>query len=672
MKRSYPYLNDSTFLEEVDRIRNKEQFVRITILDFYERPLQAIEGRTTGGSVTIDGNSTVRRSCNLSLVAYDKDNDLTNVDNLLSINKKASLEIGYKNITNQYKDYDVLWFPMGIYVMNSPSISHSLDGVNISLQLKDKMCLLNGECGGLIPASTTFHEYDTIDENGKYVTLKPTIYQIIYELVNHFGGEQVSKIIINDLDTRVKQVMKWTGTSPLYVIEKREEGVVQYLPTTDGSEAAAAQTYKMYEYGDDVGYIYTDFTYPGELIGDAGSSVCDILDQILGVLGNYEYFYDIEGNFIFQEKKNYINTSQPTVVLDQLKQDDYLVDMEKGKAVYVFDDATLITSFSNAPQYNMIKNDFIVWGMKEDANGNSWPIRYHLAIDKKPDVGNTYDCFFYQDELDGLTKAKCPMKFDSARQFPKVGQAEVFYMDTSDGSIYEWVPADKEYKLVIVGLEQITTKDWRQELYLSGCASDPLATKSNYYYTELKNEWPKLYDIKNGKYFDETLKYQSDIDYFLDFIDSHAAIGDLSVQNIGRRQKIIVDESVNCIFEPEIPDLVIINIDGDSPADLRAECEAQGQDYVQVGANIYNLLAIGGHFNSAYVLVRELLYQYTSYNESISLNTLPILYLEPNTRITVRDGLSNIYGDYMINTITIPLDISSTMTLSCTRALDRL
>lgn len=672
MKKTYPYLKNSTFLQKVDRLKNKEQYVKITVLNYDETPIQSIEGRATGGSITLDGNSSVRRTCNLSLVAYNGDNDLTNVDNLFSINKKVSVEIGYVNTTNEYTQYSILWFPMGIYVMGSPSISHSLDGVNIALQLRDKMCLLNGEVGGTIPASTIFHEYDTIDENGKYVTLKPTIYQIIYELVNHFGGEQIPKIIINDLDTRVKQVMKWTGSSPLYIIERADGGTVQYTPTTDASEAASAGTYNMYEYGDDIGYIYTDFTYPGELIGDAGNSVCDILDQILGVLGNYEYFYDVEGNFVFQEKKNYINTSQATVVLDQMTKDDYVIDMSKGKAIYVFDDGVLATAYNNTPQYNMIKNDYIVWGMKEDANGNNIPIRYHLAIDKKPTVGNIYDCFFYTDPLDGLTKAKCPMKFATMNQFPAVGQQEVFYMDTSTGNVYEWDYENKQYSLLTIGLTQVTTKDWREELYLSGCASDPLATKSNYYYTELKNEWPKLYDIQNGRFFDETLKYQSDIDYYLDFIDTSAAIGELSIQNIGRRQKIVVDDSINCIFEPEIPDLIILNTSDPQIGDLRAECEAQGQDYIQVNDNIYSLLAIGGNFNSAYVLVRELLYQYTSYNESISVNSLPILYLEPNTRISVEDPESNIHGDYMINTITIPLDITSTMTLSCTRALDRL
>jgi predicted RND superfamily exporter protein len=97
------------------------------------------------------------------------------------------------------------------------SSSHSTTGTTISLQLKDKMVFLNGECGGTIPASTTFHEYDEIDsETGEYFTSKPTIIQIIRELVNHFGGEDLNKIIISDLDNRVKKVMKWANGFLLY------------------------------------------------------------------------------------------------------------------------------------------------------------------------------------------------------------------------------------------------------------------------------------------------------------------------------------------------------------------------------------------------------------------------------------------------------------------------
>ena len=556
--------------------------------------------------------------------------------------------------------------------MGTPSITHNVDGVDISLQLKDKMCLLNGDCGGVIPASTTFHEYETIDENGEYVIVKPTIYQIIQELVNHFGGEQLSKIIISDLNTRIKKVMKWIGSSPLYIIARTVDNTTQYTPTLDSDEAAAAASYQMYEYGDDIGYIYTDFTYPDELIGDAGSTVCDILDQIKDLLGNYEYFYDVDGNFIFQEIKNYLNTSQAKVELENMKNEDYLIDMSKGKAIYSFDNSNLVTSYSNTPQFDMIKNDFVVWGMREATDGRTYPIRYHLAIDQKPKVGNEYPCFFYTDPADDLVKAKCPMVYPNKDSFPKIGQAEVFYMDKSDSQIYEWNPTKKEYKSIAVGLQNIKTTDWRTELYLQGSVSDPLATDSNYYYTELKNEWPKLYDIEHGKFKDETLKYPTDIDFFLDFIDSSAAISELSVSNIGRRPKVVVDDNINCVFEPEIPDLVLLNNSAENIAELRDECIAQGQDYIQVSDNIFSMITGGGKFNSAYNLVRELLYQYTSYNESITLSTIPMFYLEPNIRIIVRDSKSGIYGDYMINSISVPLDIVSTMTISCTRALERL
>lgn len=672
MRNNYPYLKDSSFLKSFDSIRNKEQYVKITVLNFEEKPIQAIEGRVTGGTLNLDGNSAVRRTCNLSMVATDYENDLTNINNLLSINKKIELEIGFLNTTTYYTNFNIIWFPLGVFVITAPSISHATDGVNISLQLKDKMCLLNGECGGILPASVTFHEYETVDENGQYVIVQPTIYQIIQELVNHYGGEQLAKIIISDVDTRIKKVMKWVGSTPFYIISHAVNGEIQYIPTTDANEAAAASSYKKYEYGSDIGYIYTDFIYPGELIGDAGNSVCTILDKIKDTLGNYEYFYDINGNFVFQEIKNYLNTSQSTIELDKITNGDYLMDMSKGKAVYQFDDCTLFTSCSNSPQYSMIKNDFIVWGIREDAEGNTFPIRYHLAIDKKPTIGNEYNVFFYTDKNDNLVKAKCPMEYPNSSQFPKVGMQEVFYMDMSTKKIYEWDTINKVYNEITVGLKTIKTTDWRTELYLQGSVAEPLGRDSNYYYTELKNEWPKLYDTENGVFFDEVLKYPSDIDFYLDFIDSTAAISELSIVNIGRRTKVINDDSINCVFEPEIPDLVLLNMEDENIDDLREECENKGQDYIQLSGNLYSMITGGGTANSAYNLVRELLYQYTSYNESISINSIPIFYLEPNTRITVRDAQSGIYGDYMINSISIPFDVASTMTLSCTRALERI
>jgi hypothetical protein len=87
--------------------------------------------------------------------------------------------------------------------------------------------------------------------------------------------------------------------------------------------------------------------------------------------------------------------------------------MSKGKKAFDFKDSRLITSYSNSPQFNKIKNDFVVWGIRKTAIGNTIPVRYHLAIDKKPAVGNIYKCFFYIDPEDGLEKAKCPISYSN-------------------------------------------------------------------------------------------------------------------------------------------------------------------------------------------------------------------------------------------------------------------
>ena len=142
--------------------------------------------------------------------------------------------------------------------------------------------------------------------------------------------------------------------------------------------------------------------------------------------------------------------------------------------------------------------------------------------------------------------------------------------------------------------------------------------------------------------------------------------------NIGRRTKVVVDDKVNCVFPPEIPDWIIIENQQEDTRDRIAEAQKRGQTYALVDETIYNCITGGGSKNSAYEYVRDLLYQYTQYNESINIQCVPIYHLDVNTRIEVQDRESNIFGDYIINRISIPLDIANTMTISATRAVEKL
>jgi len=688
MKYDYNYLNDKNFLDIIDNLHLKEQYVRITVLDWLEKPIQEIQGRVTGGTINLDGNSTVRRTINLSCyLETAQEVSVTSLKNLFSINKKLYLEIGYKNETNYYKNYPIIWFPQGLFIMFNPSISHSLGGINLQVSLRDKMCLLNGECGGVIPAATQFDKYDTLDESGNWIVTQPTFEQIIREVVNHFGEEQLSKIIISDIPSRIKKVMKWVGGVPLYLIHNEDGSytmTINHAEIEDKEEGSVA----IFTYGEDVGYIYEDFICPSELVANPGETVDSVLTKIKNMLGNYEYFYDVYGNFRWQEIKNYLNTTKAKIDLQNISKDDYLIDISNSKTAYDFNNNNLITSFSNSPQFNKIKNDFIVWGVRKNINGNDIPIRYHLAIDTKPAIGNIYDVLFYQDVDTGLIKAKAPISFANLKEITaNPGVTGAYYKDKTTDLIYYWDSETQEYKEIDsnkVHFVKVKTTDWRSELYLQGVQAEPLGLSSNYYYTELMNEWPKIYNLRKNFYYDDNnvLIYEggfydsvwntpSEVDYYLDFIDSGAAIGEFNINNIGRRTQVVNNNGINCVFEPTIPDLIIIESGQEDTEEKRKECIEKGQNYVQVNSNIFNLLAVGGTSNSAFNEIKMMLHEYTSYNESISIQSIPIYHLEPNIRIGVTDIESNIYGDYIISSISIPLDINGTMSISATRALER-
>jgi hypothetical protein len=59
---------DKHFLKKLDEWSEREIYVKIISLDFQENPRLEIEGVATGGSIKIDGASSVRRVCSLNMV----------------------------------------------------------------------------------------------------------------------------------------------------------------------------------------------------------------------------------------------------------------------------------------------------------------------------------------------------------------------------------------------------------------------------------------------------------------------------------------------------------------------------------------------------------------------------------------------------------------------------
>ena len=92
--------------------------------------------------------------------------------------------------------------------------------------------------------------------------------------------------------------------------------------------------------------------------------------------------------------------------------------------------------------------------------------------------------------------------------------------------------------------QTIYTKDWREELYYQGLEATSTATDFPYYYTELIEEWPKIYDLKKQNFSDEFLEDPTACDFYLDIIDSGADVGIYSVPNIGRRSVAVSEDGL--------------------------------------------------------------------------------------------------------------------------------
>lgn len=632
----FEYLSDMDFLTQLDKLHMRVQYAKIVLLSFRdEEPIKEIQGSISSGSLSVNGSSAVRRTINLTMLASAENSNLEDIDNEISINKKVKVFIGYDNPLRSYKDYgDVIWFPCGLFVLSSANISRSTSGWNISITGKDKMCLLDGTAGGTLPASTTFHESLVTLDNGDVEIHYPTIFQIIYEAVNHWGGEDVENIIITDIDDEAKMLVRYIGDKPIYFSN-------DYQSLSFESQEDYPH---MFTYGQDAGYKYTEFTYPGELVLNAGDTVVTLLDKIVGTLGNYEYFYNLDGKFVFQEIKNYLNTGSPLL---ELSPEDYVRSYNNAKFLYSLTDLDTTTAITRNPKYDNVKNDFYVWGKRKTSTGVEVSIRYHLAIDDKPD-------------LDLATQYMWEIKSEESNLIIRYD-----FNNLSEYSV-------DGYKTTLVGLP---CDEWREELYRHALEAQVTNSVYNSYYdTELIAEWRNIYSTTN-KNWDATNHWNpavfndpGSINFWLDFIDTSSALGKYSIKNIGRRTKVVNNNDIKTVYNSEVPDVVFIE---GLDQDLIVKYQGIGQRFFVLSNEYYDMFSISTTGTSCFDQIRELMYQNLCYNTTISLTCLPKYYMEPNNIIRIEDRDSNIYGNYQITQYSLPLTYNGTMSITATEVLTR-
>ena len=448
-------LLDNIFLEKLFTAYDREIYAKIIALNFDEFPTEEISGKVTGGSINVDGTSACRRSCSLTLVA----NEININDYYWGLNTKFELQIGLTNHIDE-KYPDIIWFKEGIYLITTFSTALGTSNYTINIQGKDKMGLLDGTIGGSLTAlSYDFSREDYTDENGVSHRRKLPIRDIVTELIHEYAHEPWENIIVQDLDDFGVELLQYRGTTtnPLYLFFNINSQEVEQM-TLDGSftvykghqiscaisnienivferndkgEEVKGKYYNLNELytvsnptafklnrndkeenyyiikittGQTCGYRMTDITYAGDLIANVGETVVSVLDKICKMLGDFEYYYDTDGKFIFKRKNQYIYKSFNHHTTTESSQSYVENSAYISPTVWDFTGSTLVTSFNNTPNLSELKNDYSLWGTRKSLTGNDLPVHLRYAIDKKPTYyktlrGDAYGTTTFIDQI---------------------------------------------------------------------------------------------------------------------------------------------------------------------------------------------------------------------------------------------------------------------------------
>ena len=741
------FLNDKIFLKKLDEYPLREIYAKIIALSQEEYPIDEIQGRATAGSINLDGDSAVRRTCSLTLIA----DDIELRDYYWGLKNKFKLEVGMRNFVDSTRP-DIIWFPQGTYVITSFNTSQSATGYTVNISGKDKMALLNGEVSGKIHANSTRFDiveeliYDGMGKIKDRREIKIPIKEIIQELVHEYGNEPLHNIIINDVDDYGLELLEYRGKDPIFLyrdyftdvprnIELDKE---KYVYATDGrgnklddknwnfdplvsnglvdtnppamfyadTQYNKNNTVKIarIETGQTAGYRLTELTYPGELVVAAGETITGVLDKIKTMLNDFEYFYDINGRFVFQRKPIYINQSWNTLKNDGLR-DDYGIHenysesmMTVSPITYQFQNNKLILSVTNTPNYSNLKNDFSIWGQRTSLSGAEIPIHLRYAIQHKPKIYKKISNYAAQ-EKDLITKGDIFISsFTSAAEriellkdlvtettslIPSVIEQGKYYSTTGLTSkiwIVDW--RELIYQMALDYRRMNHDNDYEFQLHKANPWLKTQKTKYEQYYVDMEGFWRQVYKIKlssmqplfsisaastqtveHGEFVEEAIKNPEMLLFWIDFLDTEGDMGKYGVDVIGDRAQIVNDDKIKGLWFKDTPNIIYY----DNSEEESINRSKTGYTYMSL-AGINELFSISSQGKSAKDELDNQLQNYTLCTESTSITALPIYYLQPNTRIRIKDDENNnVNGEYIMSKITLPLTHNGTMSITAVK-----
>lgn len=210
------------------QMRTRNSKIKVELLNFNFQTINYLEGNAIGGSITVDANSDIRRSCSVDLVV-----------NRQSLSIAEDSEIWLERYVKIYQGIDnprtkkTVWWNMGIFLINNPSRTYDISTNTLSFEGLDLMSKLTGARNGQLPAMATL------------VPAGSNVADVVRDTITQLGG--FSKYIIQDVGYTVPYDIKMDTGATIYelLVKIRDlysdwemffdvDGVFHFQQITDG------------------------------------------------------------------------------------------------------------------------------------------------------------------------------------------------------------------------------------------------------------------------------------------------------------------------------------------------------------------------------------------------------------------------------------------------------
>lgn len=313
--------------------------LKIEVLDSNGKIIGTLEPDITSGSMSINGESDIRRTANFVIQPTLKEKIKLTENSLLWLNKDIRMYVGLYNCrTKQYK-----YYPLGTYIYDNTSGVFDATNDNLTINCSDFMKKLdgtkNGQLGALIISYPAYEENEETGEVIKYNIIRNAVIETL---------EKLARITNHRID----------DIGEFYAMPEHNTDWQKYREeNTD-----------------------TWNTIPYDQEFSTGCSVLSILTTFRDLYPNYEMFFDIETNtFICQ-------------MIPSCYEDDIYLDNNFLQRVLISENTTV--------DMTKVRNICEVWGHVIDVDFYSEECTYVNNIYSSTIAG--YEESYYNGDVIGL------------------------------------------------------------------------------------------------------------------------------------------------------------------------------------------------------------------------------------------------------------------------------